>query len=225
MTLAPADGPHVAIHVAQSLDGRIALPGAARTLLSSREGWLLAHRARASCDAVLVGSETVRADDPQLTVRECEGKQPRRIVLASTLDVSPRARLFGPGPGVLVIGVEGKVSREAISRITDAGGVVRLVRASRAGLVELSEALRTIRVWGVARLLVEGGAKVLTSFLQHRLVDEVTIEIAPRLFGAPGLPAIGDIGVDGTNGGPGLTDVTVERAGESVIVRGRVARS
>jgi 5-amino-6-(5-phosphoribosylamino)uracil reductase/diaminohydroxyphosphoribosylaminopyrimidine deaminase/5-amino-6-(5-phosphoribosylamino)uracil reductase len=223
--LAPADRPYVAIHVAQSLDGRIALSGGLRTILSSPEGLMLAHRARAGNDAVLVGSQTVRADDPRLTVRDCEGEQPRRVVLASTLDVSPAARLFESGPGVLLIAVEGRARTDAIVRLEAAGAEIRLVSAGPDGLVSLPAALHAIRQWGVQRLLVEGGARVLTSFLRSRLVDEATIEIAPRLFGAPGLVAVGDIAVDRVEASPGLTDVTVERAGQSVVVRGRFAAS
>ncbi len=210
--------PHVAIHVAQSLDGRISLPGE-RVLLSSREGLAVAHRARAENEAVLVGSKTARMDDPRLTVRECEGRQPRRIVLASSIDLSPSLRLMESGPGVLVIGVEGRVDKQALSRVRDAGAEVRLVGASSEGLVSLPQALAAIHAWGIRRLLVEGGARILTSFLRERLVDEATIEVAPRFFGEPGLIAIGDIGA----GKVELTNLEVERAGQSVILRGRLA--
>jgi riboflavin-specific deaminase-like protein len=210
--------PHVAIHVAQSLDGRISLPGE-RVVLSSREGLEVAHRARAENEAVLVGSGTARVDDPRLTVRECDGPQPRRIVLSSSVDLSPKLRLMESGPGVLVIGVEGRVDKDGLRRIEDAGAEVRLVGASSEGLVSLPQALAAIRAWGIQRLLVEGGARVLTSFLREKLVDEATIEVAPRFFGAAGLIAIGDIGASNVT----LTDLEVERAGPSVIVRGRLA--
>ena len=98
--------PQITVQVAQTLDGRIALPQM-RTVLSSPEGLEFAHRMRAQHDAVLVGSGTVKIDDPQLTVRYGSGPQPRRIVLASSLDIPATARLLAPGPGVLVIGAEG----------------------------------------------------------------------------------------------------------------------
>src|SRR5579863_6751408 len=132
--------PRVTVHFAQSLDGRIGPPGA-RTLFSGPEGTELAHRARAEHDAVLVGSNTVRVDDPQLTVRVCPGPQPRRIVLASALDIPPRARLFERGPGVLAIGVAGRAMPEAQERLESMGVQVRLVAASEEGLVSLDAAL------------------------------------------------------------------------------------
>src|SRR5260370_40367109 len=155
-----APRPRVTVHFAQSLDGRIGPPGA-RTLLSGREGIELAHRTRAEHDAVLVGSNAVRVDDPQLTVRACPGPQPRRIVLASTLDISPRARMLERGPGVLAIGVVGRATKEARERLEATGTQVRLGAASHEGLVPLDAALREIRGRGVERLLVAGGARRL----------------------------------------------------------------
>jgi 5-amino-6-(5-phosphoribosylamino)uracil reductase/diaminohydroxyphosphoribosylaminopyrimidine deaminase/5-amino-6-(5-phosphoribosylamino)uracil reductase len=221
-TMSPALRPRVTLHFAQSLDGRISLPGA-RAVLSSREGVELAHRARAEHDAVLVGSRTVQVDDPQLTVRACPGRQPRRVILASSLGVSSAARVLEGGPGVLVIGVQGRATHEARLRLEALGAQVRLVAAGPDGLVSLSSALAELRAWGVERLLVEGGARVLTAFLRERLADEMTVEIAPRLLGEPALVALGAIGVDGPGHTVGVADAQVELLGAHVIVRGRIA--
>src|SRR5258706_1115467 len=88
--------PEVTIHFAQTLDGRIAFDNA-RAAISSDEGIAEAHRARAEHDAVLVGARTVAIDDPQLTVRACAGKQPRRVVLASALVLPKSAKLLRAG--------------------------------------------------------------------------------------------------------------------------------
>src|SRR5258708_25266019 len=122
MTL--TERPLVTLHFAQSLDGRIALADT-RTPLSSRAGVALAHRARAEHDAVLVGRATVKVDDPRLTVVNCSGRQPRRIVLASSLEIPLGARVLQGGPGTLVIGVEGRSSAEARARLADAGAEIR----------------------------------------------------------------------------------------------------
>jgi riboflavin-specific deaminase-like protein len=214
--------PRVTVHFAQSLDGRIG-PRGARTLFSGPEGTELAHRARAEHDAVLAGSNTVRVDDPQLTVRVCPGPQPRRIVLASTLDIPPRARLFERGPGVLAIGVAGRATPEARDRLEAMGAQVRLVAASQEGLVSLDAALDEARRWGVERLLVEGGPRVLTAFVRARAVDVMVIEIAPCLYGAPALSALGAIGLDAPERAFALTDTRVERMGANFVVRGNVA--
>src|SRR5687767_2923463 len=95
----------VTVHVAQSLDGRLAIEGMA-TPLSSPEGRRAAHVARAEHDAVLVGIDTVRIDDPRLTVRDVEGSDPLRVVLASRLDVPLGAKVLDPKGRALVIGAK-----------------------------------------------------------------------------------------------------------------------
>jgi riboflavin-specific deaminase-like protein len=222
MPMTPRSRPRVTLHFAQSLDGRIALAGA-RTPLSSRTGLELAHRARATHDGVLVGSTTVKVDDPRLAVVACDGRQPRRIVLASGLDVPFGARVLVGGPGTLVIGVEGRAPAERRARLNAAGVDVRLVAADEDGLVSLPAALAAIRAWGVERLLVEGGARVLSSFLRGHLADEATVEIVPSLLGAPAVAAVGAIGVDALERAVRIVDAHVERAEASIIVRGRLA--
>jgi 5-amino-6-(5-phosphoribosylamino)uracil reductase/diaminohydroxyphosphoribosylaminopyrimidine deaminase/5-amino-6-(5-phosphoribosylamino)uracil reductase len=214
--------PRVTLHFAQSLDGRIAL-AEMRTPLSSRAGFALAHCARAEHDAVLVGRATVRVDDPRLSANGYDGRQPRRIVLASTLDVPSSARILQGGPGTLVIGAVGRASPEERSRLVGAGAEVRLVPKDEQGLVSLPDALLAIREWGVQRLLVEGGARVLSSFLRRRLADEATIEIVPCFLGAPGLAALDEIGVRVLDHAVALADAHVERADASIVVRGRLA--
>lgn len=213
--------PRVTLHFAQSLDGRIAFEGT-RTPLSSRAGVALAQRARVEHDAVLVGRATVRIDNPRLTVVGSTDR-PRRIVLASTMDIPTDAHVLGGGPATLVVGVEGRATAGAVARMVALGAETRLVPPGPDGLVSLPDALSAIAAWGVERLLVEGGACVLSSFLRHRLADDVTIEIVPRMLGAQALASIGDIGVRMLDGSVAIQEMQVERAEGSVVVRGRLA--
>lgn len=213
--------PRVTLHFAQSLDGRIAFAGQ-RTPLSSDAGVALAQRARVDHDAVMVGRTTVVIDNPRLTVPGSPDG-PRRIVLASTMDIPGDAHVLNGGPATLVIGVEGRAAAGAVARMAAAGAETRLVPAASDGLVSLPHALAAIVDWGVRSLLVEGGAHVLSSFLRHRLADHVTIEIVPRLLGAPALASIGEIGVTTLEGCVDMDDVRVERADGSIVVRGRLA--
>lgn len=213
--------PSVSVHFAQSLDGRIAFSDR-RTQLSSPEGVVLAHRARAEHDGVLVGSGTLRVDNPRLTVRECPGRSPRRIVLASTLNVPEGAWLLAPGPGVLVVGVAGRACPGEIARLRASGAEVRLVAPQEDGLVSLPEALAAIHAWGVERLLVEGGARVLTGLFRARLVDRVSVEIVPRWLGTPGLAALGDLGIRTDREAPALVDARVVQAGPGLLLTGRL---
>ena len=219
--MAPDQRPTITIQAAQSLDGRISLPQT-RTLLSSREGLEIAHRARAENDAVLVGSSTIRIDDPELSVRFCAGPQPKRIVLASSLDIPTTARIFAPGPGVMIIGAVGRASRHRADCLEQAGVYVRIVEATDNGFVSMPAALAEIYRWGVRRLLVEGGARVLTTLFRERLVDEVALEIVPILLGATGVPSVANIGVEVIEEAPKLLDVRFKQLGSSILVQGRV---
>lgn len=168
---------------------------------------------------MLVGSDTVRIDDPRLTVRDLgpefprDGRNPLRVVLASRLDVSPQAKVFDKPGRVLVIGVEG--SARAFDEV---GAEVVLVPAGPDGRVGLRGALDALQKRGVERLLVEGGSRVLTSFFRERLVDRVELEIAMTMLGV-GTPLVGAL--DHT---PKLENVRIERLGSSVLVVGDVVR-
>jgi riboflavin-specific deaminase-like protein len=213
--------PFVTVHLAQSLDGRVALAGA-QTLLSTNEGRICAHTARAQHEAVLVGSSTVRIDDPRLTVRDVPGANPLRVVLSSTLALPRNARVLDRDGQALVIGAEGRVAEEERAALEAAGAHVAVAPRDPEGRVSIDGALSVLADRGVTRLLVEGGSKVVTSFLQAKRVDRLCIEIAMRLLGAPGTPMLGALAVGSLAEAPSLTNVTVERLGENVIVRGDV---
>jgi riboflavin-specific deaminase-like protein len=213
--------PRITVQAAQTLDGKIAL-SQTRTLLSSPEGLEIAHRNRAAHDAVMVGSSTVRIDDPELSVRYCSGAQPKRIVLASSLDIPANARVLESGPGVLIIGAEGQAPKTRMDELQRAGAEVHLVSATDDGLLSMRAALTAIYQWGVRRLLVEGGARVLTTLFRERLVDYLALEIVPVLLGNSGVPAVSNIGVGALGQAPRLADAKVRHVGTSIMVEGRM---
>ncbi|WP_437332512.1 RibD family protein [Sorangium sp. So ce394] len=248
--------PLVTLHFAQTLDGRIAAPNE-RVELSTPAGIEHAHRARADHDAVLVGIRTVVIDDPLLTVRACEGPQPMRVVLASTLGVPEGARLLrwtstastasttsttstasttattanGTGTAraqpaggrVVVIGAAGRALDGARARLEERGAAVIVVPADDRGRVSLPHALAELHARGVRRLLVEGGAAVLTSFLRARLADRAEVEIAPRLLGDTAIPAVGALGEAPLASAIDLREPAVELLGGNLLLRGDVA--
>jgi 5-amino-6-(5-phosphoribosylamino)uracil reductase/diaminohydroxyphosphoribosylaminopyrimidine deaminase/5-amino-6-(5-phosphoribosylamino)uracil reductase len=213
--------PFVTVHLAQSLDGRVALEGS-RTPLSTLEGRTCAHAARAAHDAVLVGASTVRIDDPRLTVRDAPGEHPLRVVLASTLALPRRAHVLANDGRALVIGAEGRALDDERSVLESAGVAVAVVPREPDGRVAIDGALAVLAERGVERLLVEGGSKVVTSFLRARRVDRLCVEIAMTLLGAPGTPMLGSLGIGALGEAPTLANVSVERLGTNVIVRGDV---
>lgn len=218
--------PIVTLHFAQSLDGRIGLgPGSERAILSSEEGVVRAHRARSEHDAVLVGIETVLHDDPRLTVRGLLHSQPLRVVLDSELRLPLAARLLAPDEGagrVLVFGCDERASASRRRDLEARGAIVVLTSADPNGQVALLEALEALTARGVKRLLVEGGAKVLTSFLKAGVAERAEIEIAPLWLGAPATPGLCELGVAQLGQALRLERVDVARLGQNVLVRGDI---
>jgi riboflavin-specific deaminase-like protein len=213
--------PYVTVHLAQSLDGRVALDGVL-TLLSTREGRTCAHAARAAHDAVLVGASTVRIDNPRLTVRDATGKDPLRVVLASTFALPRGAHVLARDGRALVIGAEGRVLEEERNALVAEGVEIAIAPSDPDGRVAIDGALSLLAARGVERLLVEGGSKVVTSFLRARRVDRMCIEISMRLLGAPGTSMLGALAVGSLEQAPTLANVSVERLGENVLVQGDV---
>jgi riboflavin-specific deaminase-like protein len=218
--------PLVTLHFAQSLDGRIGLgPGRTRALLSSEEGLVRAHQARSQHDAVLIGIETLLHDDPLLTARGPERAQPLRVVLDSQLRAPLTARLLEPDKNAGAVLIFGSADRAPPARrraLEAAGAEVALTSANQHGRVALLEALELLGARGVKRLLVEGGARVLTSFLQAGLAARAEVEVAPLWLGAPATSAPCELGVANSAHALRLEQVVVERLGASVLFSGDV---
>lgn len=182
--------PYVALKLAVSLDGRIAPRGGRRFWLTGPEARAEVHRLRAGFDALLVGSRTWEADDPQLTVRgEIE---PRVAPVPVLLDRGGRA-----DPGLRALSGEGgprgivfTCPGEAPGLARRLGGVAEVAAVPGApGGLDLEAVLESLNERGVATVLCEGGGIVGSALLAHDLVDRLYLFLAPILIGAGGVPA------------------------------------
>ena len=212
---APSWRPYVVLKYAQTVDGRIATRQGDAKWISSEAERRISHGLRAACDAVLVGVGTAIIDDPQLTVRMVPGPSPLRVVLDSTLRLPSTARVLDDRAGTVVITTEPSTEkRRAALRARSVG--VHVVDAGPRG-VDLASALETLRGLGVGSLLVEGGARVITSFFAEKLVDRLVVGIAPTIMGA-GIEAVGDLGVARVAESVRLTNRSVHQAGGDLLV-------
>jgi len=193
---------HVTLKVGMSLDGRIATRTGASQWITSPEARADAHSLRAAVDAVLVGSATVRADDPALTVRDAplrQGRPPVRVVVDSGLDLSPSAALVRTARTVptWVLCADGAdpARRAALTR---EGVVVVEVARGRDGVhIELGAALRALAARGVVSVLCEGGGSLHGALRDASLADRVVCYVAPKLLGGAGaVAAFGGLGAD-----------------------------
>jgi 3,4-dihydroxy 2-butanone 4-phosphate synthase/GTP cyclohydrolase II len=213
--VAPASRPYVVVKYAQTVDGRIATRRGDAKWISSEAERRISHALRAACDAVLVGVGTATVDDPELTVRMVPGPSPLRVVLDSTLRVPDRARVLDGHAATAVI-TTGRSPEDRRAALRGRGVGVHVVEAGPRG-VDLVAALATLRMLGVRSLLVEGGARVITSFFAERLIDRVVVGIAPTIMGA-GIEAVGDLGVAHVADSVHLTNRSVHLAGDDLLV-------
>ena len=181
--------PLVTVSYAQSVDGSIAGRNREQLLLSGRQAMVLTHRIRAASDAVVIGINTLLVDDPRLTVRLVRGKSPQPIVLDSNLRFPRRARLLENPEHSCWVACTDKNNAGRVDEVQRQGAEVICCRPEQTGKVDLPDLLRLLGERGIRTIMVEGGSRVITSFIETRLVDKMIITIAPGLLG--GLPVLG----------------------------------
>lgn len=205
--------PRVTLKLATSLDGRIATAAGESQWITGEAARTQAHRLRAAHDAVLVGVETVLADDPRLTVRipGHDAPQPLRVVLDSRLRTPPHARLAGDGeaPTLIVSAVAGEVGRAEVA----------VVPAGPDGRPTPAAALDLLAARGVARVMIEGGGEVAAAFLRAGLVDAVEWFRAPVLLGGEGRPCVAALSLAALADAPRFRRLAVEPLGDDLWER------
>lgn len=192
--LALHETPYVALKLAMSLDGRIAARPEQRTRVTGDEAERESHRLRTGFDAVMVGAGTVRADDPRLTPRLVpQGRaMPARVLLDADGSVPSSAAVFEDTDLAPVhVFVASEVSEGAMERLEAAGAHVHPVPAEGTRL-DLDAVLLACREIGLRSILCEGGAQLAGSLLRAGHVQRLYLFVAPKSFGAEGVPAFLD---------------------------------
>ena len=212
--------PFVTLKFAQSLDGRIATKTGNSQWISSPETLRLAHRMRSIHDGVLVGIGTALADDPSLTVRLVKGNNPQRIIVDGRLRMPLTAKVLNDEMvDRTIIAVEEGANQKKARDVQDLGAEILWVARNRRGELDLNDLLKQLGKMGVTSILVEGGARVITSFLRERLVDKIIIVIAPKLIGE-GIEAIRDLEIRELDDAMRIFGMKTRRLGEDIIIEG-----
>ena len=185
--------PHVILKLAVSQDDKIAVAGHKPIAISGEAAKARVHLLRAQCDAVLVGIGTVRADDPLLNCRlpGMEDRSPVRVVLDRSLRISGTSRLVHSARETPLWVMTSTVAEAPAAMKLGAAGaqVIRIATTSGPGL-DLLAVLHALGEKGITRLLVEGGARVASSFVAAGLVDEFWMLRGPDAIGADGVAAL-----------------------------------
>jgi riboflavin-specific deaminase-like protein len=180
--------PYILLSCATSADGYLDDASPERLILSGPADLDRVDEVRAGCDAILVGAQTVRADNPRLLIRDPRRSarraarglpaHPARVTLTTTGDLNPAARFFAPGALRLVYCATPALRSAA--RIKDSAVLI-----DAGDPLSVDFMLQDLAERGVARLLVEGGARVLGDFLAAGRADELDLAVAPFFLGDP----------------------------------------
>ena len=181
--------PFVVLKTAQTLDGRIATRTGDSKWISCPESLTLAHRLRARYDAVAVGSGTVKADNPQLTVRHVKGRNPYRIIITSSGKIPSKASLLiNNQDNKTIVATTRSVADSAVF----ASATKWQIRRGKGG-INLHHLMEEAAKHEITSILVEGGGRLATALLRERLVDKFYLVIAPMIMGS-GIDTIADLG-------------------------------
>lgn len=218
--------PFVHLKWATSLDGKSASASGDSKWITGPEAREDSLRLREECDAILVGSGTVRADDPRLTRRLGWNRSivpHRRIVLDGDSTVRPEARVFDAIPGTEAWLVTARPSSDPALSPLRARGVHVIEEVAREGRFDLGVLLSTLHRMEVRSLLVEGGGETAWTFLAAGFVDRVTAYVAPSLMGGRSAPSpLSGEGFPSVSRLPVLDHLEVERVGRDLRITGRV---
>ena len=209
---------------AMTLDGKIASFTGSSKWITSEASRAKVHELRGRMDGIIIGRGTLIADDPLLTARPAGPRVARRIVLTSGKEALPDdcqlLRTFAQAP-VLVITSKGGAARA--EHWENRGAEVVGIEGQPDERLRIDKVLTELGRRQMTNVLVEGGAGVLGSFLDARLIDEVHAFIAPRLIGGhTALSPIGGRGIEQISEALPLEDATVERLGDDLYVHGLV---
>lgn len=219
----------VVLKWAQSIDGKLAYAdqSAEKRWITNELSRADAHKLRRRVGAILVGINTVLADDPMLTPRPSKGKKPIRVVLDDLLRIPLGSRLLRTTKTSPVLVCTRQLAIDAnpkhAERIRKKGAeIVAGEDSCESETSNLHLLLDQLSERGVQQVLVEGGPRVLASFLREGLADEICVYIAPKILGADGRAFIGEPMTDLMQG-IGLDHVQIKTFGDNICLKGLLA--
>lgn len=202
--------PRVTLKLATSLDGRIATATGESQWITGPEARLQGHRLRAAHDAILVGVETVLADDPELTVRlpDHAGPHPLRVVLDSRLRTPATAKVASGNTLIFTTAQPHPIGQAEVVAV-----------APNDGRPAISAVLDALATRNIGSILIEGGGRVAASFIQAGAVDAIEWFRAPILLGGEGRPCIASLALAKLADAPKFRRLGVEPVGDDLWER------
>ena len=208
--------PFIHLKIAQTLDGKMAAADSSSKWITCEASRKTVHEWRGRYGAVAVGAETLRTDDPSLTIRhglQDHYLQPWRVIIAGSRPLPPESKCFRDefASKTIVLVPEGLAQHEL--------GVKVITVPAFEGKILLNTAIKILGELKIQSLLVEGGPTLHSSFIKAKLVDKISFFVAPKILGL-GAPSVGDIGISNISKALTLREVSTEISGEDFIFSG-----
>jgi diaminohydroxyphosphoribosylaminopyrimidine deaminase / 5-amino-6-(5-phosphoribosylamino)uracil reductase len=210
--------PRITLKLATSLDGRIATAAGESRWITGEEARAEVQKLRAAHDAVMIGAETARRDDPSLLARTepLPAKHPKRIVVTSRFDISPDGKLFAnlDQSPLIVFGAErASPARQAI--LQGAGARIEPTPATDSG-IDIAAVIARLDQLNFGSVLAEGGGKLAASMIAADAVDHIEWFRAPIVLGAEGRPAVAALTLAKLSDAPRFRRVALRELGPDI---------
>jgi 5-amino-6-(5-phosphoribosylamino)uracil reductase len=183
--------PYVLIVSEVTIDGKLTLAKGVSSKeimkLMDDEANRYLHAVRAECDGIMVGANTVRIDNPNLTVRYVEGKNPIRVIPTSTGDIPLDANVLNTEVAPTIIAVSERAPKEKVEAFKERGAEVLVAGKEK---VEFPLLLKLLKERGIEKLMVEGGSAVNWELIKNDLVDEIRLIHLPVIVGGDDVPSL-----------------------------------
>ena len=214
--------PFVTVKVAQSLDGRIATYCGDSKWITSDKSRAYAHRIRKNYDAIMVGVNTVRRDNPRLNAWFSK-KQPVKVIVDSNLSTPENANIFADNSQVIIVTLPSRPGQETDNRkrLFEKAKVIEV--KEKFGQINLRDALKKLSRLRITNIIVEGGGTLIGSLFDEKLVDKVLFFISPKIIG--GKDAVSSVmgkGVKRVDQAIKLHDIKFKRFGQELLVQASI---
>lgn len=214
--------PFVTLKIAETLDGRIADSTGDSKWITNSLSQKYAHKLRAQHDAILVGANTVIKDNPQLNVRHVKGNNPLRVVIDGRLTSQINSKVFKNAvktKTVVFTSVEAFHRRKTKVTQLERRSVIVLKPSGKSNNISVNQALKQLHKMNISSILVEGGANILSQFINEKLADKLVIIIAPKILG-DGIQSVTLGKYFSIKKVLPLRNVTVNKLGDNVLIEG-----
>ncbi len=220
--------PFVTLKVAMTLDGKIATPEGESKWITGEKARRMVHRLRGRVDAVMTAIGTVKADNPRLTCRTGNYKNPTRIIIDPDLEISVDSNVLLTPPDTFIVArktaarVAGRAFSEKKKLLSERN--IRIIEYE-GGKADLQRLMKELGGTNITSVLVEGGSSLNSRCLEEEIVDKVMFFIAPKIIGGrESFPSVGGKTYRSLQGAHRLKDLKIKRIGEDILVEGYIRK-